>query len=101
MLRYMAWLCFGNQISQNTQMCIITGPRIELAITLIDRMKRLFHNIGATFDNKETVIELNSCHIEAYPSHHLDSYLLFVTSSTGYHFSSGISLYEHLSMYFY
>jgi hypothetical protein len=23
-------------------MCIVTGPRIELAIALIDRMKRLF-----------------------------------------------------------
>jgi hypothetical protein len=75
MLRYMAWLCFANKNKQNTQMCIVTGPRIELAITLIDRMKGLFRlNIPAiTFDNKETVIELNGCHIEAYPSHHLDS----------------------------
>jgi hypothetical protein len=54
-------------------MCIVTGPRIELAITLIDRMKGLFHELGAKFDSKETVIELNGCHIEAYPSHHLDS----------------------------
>jgi hypothetical protein len=54
-------------------MCIVTGPRIELAITLIDRMKSLFHNIGISFDSKTTVIELNGCHIEAYPSHHLDA----------------------------
>jgi hypothetical protein len=54
-------------------MCIVTGPRIELAITLIDRMKGLFHNIGATFDSKETAIDLNGVHIEAYPSHHFDS----------------------------
>ena len=55
-------------------MCIITGPRIELAIELIKRMKNLFliKNI-ATFDTKETLIELNGCHIEAYPSHHLDA----------------------------
>jgi Terminase RNaseH-like domain len=26
-----------------------------------------------TFENKETVLELNGCRIEAYPSHHLDS----------------------------
>ena len=26
-----------------------------------------------SFDSKETVIELNGVHIEAYPSHHLDS----------------------------
>ena len=84
MLRYMAWLCFAeinipnfnlikNFNFRNSQMCIVTGPRIELAITLIDRMKGLFHELGATFDSKETVIELNGCHIEAYPSHHIDS----------------------------
>lgn len=78
MLRYIAWLCFSYPKVKNTQMCIVTGPRIELAITLIDRMKGLFlndsgfgHNIQ--FDTKETVIELNGVHIEAYPSHHLDS----------------------------
>ena len=55
-------------------MCIVTGPRIELAITPIDRMKDLFRNIfQMQFDSKETVIELNGVHIEAYPSHHLDS----------------------------
>ena len=77
MLRYMAWLCLKTQFS-NTQMCIVTGPRIELAITLIDRMKELFRsrNIGGKlliFDSKEAVIELNGVHIEAYPSHHLDA----------------------------
>ena len=55
-------------------MCIVTGPRIELAITLIDRMKGLFSTYNMSkFDTKETVIELNGVHIEAYPSHHLDS----------------------------
>jgi hypothetical protein len=77
MLRYMAWLCFCNQALQKTQMCIVTGPRIELAITLIDRLKGLFGNIllpnPIRFDTKETVIELNGVHIEAYPSHHLDA----------------------------
>jgi hypothetical protein len=58
-----------------TQMCIVTGPRIELAITLIYRMKRLFRDGRSNFkfDTKETVIELNGVHIEAYPSHHLDA----------------------------
>jgi hypothetical protein len=75
MLRYMAWLCFSRNIPRNSQMCIVTGPRIELAITLIDRMKGLFKNreFLSVFDSKETVLELNSVHIEAYPSHHLDS----------------------------
>jgi hypothetical protein len=81
MLRYMAWLCFSQNIARNTQMCIVTGPRIELAITLIDRMKGLFRagssskgsSTELSFDTKETVIELNGVHIEAYPSHHLDA----------------------------
>jgi hypothetical protein len=37
-------------------------------------MKRLFAGKGLiTFDSKETVIELNSVKIEAFPSHHLDA----------------------------
>ena len=59
---------------RDSQVCIVTGPRIELAITLIERMKRLFDpKAGIYFDTKETVIELNGVRIEAYPSHHLDS----------------------------
>lgn len=78
MLRYMAWLCFKDQQAESSQMCIVTGPRLELAITLIDRMKGLFqgNNLPGkiiSFDTKETVIELNGVHIEAYPSNHLDS----------------------------
>jgi hypothetical protein len=54
--------------------CIVTGPRIDLAIALLDRMKRLFAGKGLiTFDTKETVIELNGVKIEAFPSHHLDA----------------------------
>ena len=39
-LRYMTWLSLQTKFA-NTQMCIVTGPRIELAVTLIDRMKGL------------------------------------------------------------
>ena len=56
------------------QICIVTGPRIELAIGLIARMKGFFNEkLIVTFDSKETIIELNGIHIEAYPSHHLDA----------------------------
>lgn len=74
-LRFMAWLCLGDSRLQSSQMCIVTGPRIELAITLITRMKQLFSNSNKLQlgDTKETVIELNGIHIEAYPSHHLDA----------------------------
>ena len=74
-LRLMAWLCLRNDDYQNSQMCIVTGPNIDIAIKLIKRMKALFEpNLGITFDSKETVLELNACIIEAYPSNHIDAY---------------------------
>lgn len=67
MLRFMAWLCLRDKSLSGSQMCIVTGPRID---GLIDRMKRLFYDKGLlTFDNKETVIDLNGVKIEA--SHHI------------------------------
>src|ERR671931_2447843 len=70
----MAWLCLKDNKLKGTQMCIVTGPRIDLAITLIGRMKDFFREKSLmTFDTKETVIELNGVKIEAFPSHHLDA----------------------------
>jgi len=78
MLRFMAWLCLKDNTLSGSQMCIVTGPRIDLAIALIDRMKKLFSSSSkglatTTFNTKETVIELNGVKIEAFPSHHLDA----------------------------
>jgi hypothetical protein len=74
-LRFMAWLCLRNDDYRNSQMCIVTGLNQDIAIKLIKRMKELFeHRLRVTFSNKETVLELNGCSIEAYPSNHLDAY---------------------------
>ncbi len=74
MLHFMAWLCLKDNALAGSQMCIVTGPRIELAIALIDRMKALFRGEGlVAFDTKETAIDLNNVKIESFPSHHLDA----------------------------
>jgi hypothetical protein len=62
----MAWLCLKDNELSGSQMCIVTGPRIDLAIALIDRMKKLFADSSkslatTTFDTKETVIETKRC----------------------------------------
>ena len=78
MLRIMAWLCTNrSEIPRNgsSQMCIVTGPNIDIAIKLIRRLKNIFElKLGLVFDNKETILELNGCAIEAYPSNHIDSF---------------------------
>ena len=74
-LRLMAWLCLERMTTyRNSQMCIVTGPNHDIAIKLIKRMKGLFEPHNIIFDNKETVLELNGCTIEAFPSNHLDAY---------------------------
>lgn len=38
-------------------------------------MKGIFESkLGLIFQNKETVLDLNGCTIEAYPSNHIDSF---------------------------
>jgi hypothetical protein len=70
----MAWLCTSENHFRNCQMCIVTGPNIDIAIKLIKRMKNIFETkLSLTFQNKETVLELNGCQIEAFPSNHIDS----------------------------
>jgi len=36
MLRFMAWLCLKDNTLAGSQMCTVTGPRIDLAIALIE-----------------------------------------------------------------
>ena len=74
-LRLMAWLCVRNDDYRDSQMVIVPGPNIDLATKLIKRMKKLFQDkLDVLFDSKETVLELNGCSIEAYPSNHIDSF---------------------------
>jgi hypothetical protein len=74
MLRFMAWLCLRNDVYRGSQMVIVTGPNQELAIKMIKRIKGFFEPHGITFDSKETVVNLNGCEIQAYPSNHIDAF---------------------------
>jgi hypothetical protein len=73
-LRLMVWFCIKDYAYRDSQMCIVTGPNQDIAIKLIKRMKALFEPQNITFADKETVLELNGCTIEAFPSNHLDAY---------------------------
>ena len=74
-LRMIAWLCTKDGHFANAQICIVTGPNQDIAIKLIKRLKGIFEpKLGIRFTNKETVLELNGCTIEAFPSNHLDAY---------------------------
>ena len=55
MLRIMAWLCTTDQMHIETgQICIVTGPNIEMAIKLIKRMKNVFERkLGLIFQKKK------------------------------------------------
>ncbi len=75
MLRLMAWLCTKDGHFVNSQICIVTGPNQDMAIKLIKRLKGIFEpKLGLTFEDKETVLELNGCRIEAYPPSNIDSF---------------------------
>ncbi|MDP9197088.1 MAG: hypothetical protein M3O24_00795 [Thermoproteota archaeon] len=68
MLRIIAWLCTKDGTYGKSQMCIVTGPNIDIAKKLIKRLKGIFEpKLGLTFTDKETVLELNGCVIEAFP----------------------------------
>jgi hypothetical protein len=59
MLRMMAWLCTvsnGDHLWMQTdsQVCIVTGPNIEMGTELIRRLKNIFERkLGCIFRNKE------------------------------------------------
>jgi hypothetical protein len=75
LLRYIAWCCVCREFSANSRVCIITGPRLDLAEDLIARFKGLFIKEMLFQSNKtaSTVAYLNGVRVEAFPSHHVDT----------------------------
>jgi late competence protein required for DNA uptake (superfamily II DNA/RNA helicase) len=67
MLRYIAWLCLRDYKLKGSHICLVTGPRIDLAITLVERIKGLFPTVR--FDTKETVVQLQESRLKHF--HHI------------------------------
>jgi len=71
-LRWLSWNCLKNNTIRDQELdvsvILITGPRLELSIQLIDRLKGLYNH---HFKTRNTLCILNGCRIEAFPSHHL------------------------------
>jgi hypothetical protein len=73
LLRYMAYLCLSQPDKfKDSQMVIITGPRIDLSISLVRRLKALFYP-DVVFADKETVCQLLTTRMEALPSNSLQA----------------------------
>jgi len=73
-LRIIIWLATKDDAFANKQVVIVTGPNWQIAIALIKRIKAIFLKHLITFTNKETVLDINGCHIESYPSHNIDAF---------------------------
>lgn len=71
-LRYMVWLALRDNVLDQREMFIVTGPREDLAVGLISRIKEM---IGADIidETHKKVAYIEGCKIEAYPSHHVST----------------------------
>ncbi len=72
--RYIAWKCLKDDEWKNRQVdvtaIIITGASYDLTKKIIGRIKGLF--TGKEFKSKESLVILNGCKVEAFPTNHLE-----------------------------
>ena len=72
--RWIAWNCVKDDEWKNRQIditaIIITGANMDLTKKFIGRIKGLF--MGKEFKSKESLVILNGCKIEAFPTNHLE-----------------------------
>lgn len=73
--RWLAWNCVRDDVWKNQQVdvtaIIITGANQGLTNKFVGRIKALFSG-EKEFKSKESVIILNGCRIEAFPTNHLE-----------------------------
>ena len=71
-IRWIAWNCLKDDHWKTTQVdvtgVIITGANQDLTNKVVGRIKSLFNH---EFKTKESVVILNGCRIEAFPTNHL------------------------------
>lgn len=72
-LGLIAWLCVRDDSYNGEQIVIVTGPRIDLAIEEVERLRDLFADTDYTPRKAGAKIWINGCKIEAYPSHTFNS----------------------------
>jgi hypothetical protein len=72
-LRYIAWICLRDDRLKGQDIVIISGPREQLSIDLITRLRQLFLPFDITFDTKETTLFLNGVRIRSFPSNNLSA----------------------------
>jgi hypothetical protein len=75
-IRLMLWLCVRDDEYIGAKMCIVTGPNLDIAKTLMRRMRDIVKDYKAfDFDEeKADKLVINGCSIQAYPANHIDSY---------------------------
>ena len=71
-IRWIAWNCLKDDVWKNSQVdvsvVVITGANQDLTNKVIGRIKTLFNY---EFKTKESVVMLNGCRIEGFPTNHL------------------------------
>jgi hypothetical protein len=76
LLRWVGYHCLTGGFPPGSRVCIVTGPRIDLAEDLIsNRFKGLFAKVAPNLFDKtrSTVAILNSIKVEGFPSHNVAS----------------------------
>jgi hypothetical protein len=77
-LYFIGWLAFRNYDTvKPAQIPILTGPRIDIAMQLIDRLYNILTarlpGVIEVIEKTNTRIKISNITIEAFPSHHIDA----------------------------
>jgi hypothetical protein len=74
-IRLMPWMCLRDDNIRGSTMAVIVGPRIFLAVDILNRMKNLFYlKLGISFPYNSLTLWLNRVKINAYPSHKIQAF---------------------------